>query len=75
MRGGGGGGHDEIYRNLDDAIAGRDELVAPAFSALAAVELANALIQSAGESRSVHLPLARDAYARLLAEAAGNDRA
>ena len=72
---GGGGGHDEIYRNLDDAIAGRAELVAPASSALAAVELANALIQSASENRSVELPLARDAYARLLAEAAGNDRA
>ncbi len=72
---GGGGGHDEIYRNLDDAIAGRAELVAPASSALAAVELANALIQSASESRSVQLPLARDAYARLLAEAAESDRA
>jgi predicted dehydrogenase len=69
---GGGGGHDEIYRNLDDAIAGRADLVAPASSALAAVELANALIQSASENRSVELPLARDAYALLLAEVARN---
>jgi predicted dehydrogenase len=64
---GGGGGHAEVYGNLADAIAGRARLVAPAASAAAAVELANALIQSALEDGGVALPLDRDAYARLLA--------
>lgn len=73
LLGGAGGGHAEIYRNLAAAIAGEAELIAPASSALAAVELANALIQSASEQRSVALPLERAAYARLLAGAAGND--
>jgi predicted dehydrogenase len=60
--------HVALYQNLVAAIAGRVPLLATAASALAALELANALILSAATGGEVRLPLDRAAYAAFLEE-------
>jgi hypothetical protein len=57
-----------LYQNLVAAIAGRVPLLAAAASALAPLELANALILSAATGGEVRLPLDRAAYAAFLEE-------
>jgi predicted dehydrogenase len=60
--------HAEIYRNFLNAVAGKESLVAPAESALATLELANAMLYSSAIDAPVRLPLDRAAYAAFLAE-------
>jgi predicted dehydrogenase len=64
------GTHTALYANLECAIAGTEELVAPAASAALAVELANAVILSGAICEPVPLPLDRSAYDLQLAELA-----
>lgn len=64
--GGAGGRHEDIYRNLERAVAGQEPLVAPASSALATLELANAIRLSSETRAEVALPLDRAAYTDLL---------
>jgi predicted dehydrogenase len=60
--------HVALYRNLVAAIAGREPLLAAAASALAPLELANALSSAAATGGEVRLPIDRAAYAALLEE-------
>jgi len=60
--------HAPVYRNFFSAIAGEAELIAPAESALATLELANAMLYSSAKSAAVTLPLDRQAYAHFLAD-------
>jgi predicted dehydrogenase len=61
------GGHVAIYRNLVDAMAGREPLIAPGREATWALELANAIVLSSATGAEVRLPLDRAAYSDLLA--------
>jgi len=61
-----GGQHVEILQNFADAITGGAELIAPAPEGIHSVELANAIIQSGLEERTVPLPLDAGAYEALL---------
>ncbi len=54
---GGGGQHVEILRNFGDAILDGVPLIAPAQEGRASVELANAMILSGLQKRTVSLPL------------------
>ena len=54
---GGGGQHVEILRNFGDAILDGAPLIAPAHEGRASVELANAMILSGLQGRTVELPL------------------
>ena len=67
--------HLGILQNFVDAIAGKAELVAPAVEGIRSVELANAMLFSALEDRSVELPLDSAAYrTRLEQLIAGSER-
>lgn len=59
--------HVGILKNFTAAILRGEPLLAPAAEGLASVELANAILQSSIEDRTVDLPLAAPVYARLLA--------
>jgi predicted dehydrogenase len=63
---GGGGGHEDLYRDLAEALATRRQPIAPASDAAAALELANAMIYSSRIGAEVRLPLYRPGYAKLL---------
>ncbi len=65
---GGGGTHEELYRDFVAALHGDRRPVAPVAESLAALELTNALTLSSHDGRWVDLPLDRGAYATLLAE-------
>jgi len=54
--------HLGILQNFVDTIAGRAELVAPAVEGIKSVELANAMLFSAFEDRTIALPLDAAAY-------------
>jgi predicted dehydrogenase len=58
--------HVEVYRNFIAAVQTGAPLVAPAQDAIRTLELANAIIYSAGTGRAVDLPLDRRAYADFL---------
>jgi hypothetical protein len=60
-------GHVAIYRNLVEALAGREPLVAPGREARWPLELANAIVLSSATGAAVPLPLDRGAYSDLLA--------
>ena len=60
--------HTPVYRNFISAIAGEAALVAPAESALATLELANAMLYSSAINAPVNLPLDRSAYAHFLSD-------
>jgi predicted dehydrogenase len=62
----GGGDHTELYRNLAEALAGREPLLCSGEEALAALEVANAIILSAATRREVALPIDRGGYAAFL---------
>jgi hypothetical protein len=65
--------HLGILQNFVDAIAGRAALIAPAVEGIRSVELANAMLFSALEDRTVELPLDSAAYrARLETLIAGS---
>jgi hypothetical protein len=61
------GGHVAIYRNLVEALAGREPLLAPGDEATWALELANAIVLSSASGGEVRLPLDRGVYSALLA--------
>ena len=62
--------HAGILKNFVRAIRHGDPLIAPAADGLASVELANAIIMSAVEDRTVTLPMSAPRYTRLLASLA-----
>jgi predicted dehydrogenase len=62
--------HLGILKNFVRAIRRGEKLIAPAGEGLHSVELANAIILSALENRTVDLPLSAPRYARLLASLA-----
>jgi len=62
--------HLGILKNFVRAIRRGEKLIAPAGEGLHSVELANAIILSALENRTVDLPLSALRYARLLASLA-----
>jgi predicted dehydrogenase len=59
-----------ILKNFLRAIRRGEKLIAPAGEGLHSVELANAIILSALENRTVDMPLSAPRYARLLASLA-----
>ena len=59
---GGGGQHIEILRNFADAVLDGTPLIAPAAEGRASVELANAMILSGLQHRTVELPLDAQEY-------------
>ena len=63
---GGGGGHEALYRDLAEALAGGRPPIAPGAEAASTLELANAIIASSRLGEAVGLPLDREAYAALL---------
>jgi predicted dehydrogenase len=65
-----GGQHLGILKNFLRAIRRGEKLIAPAGEGLHSVELANAIILSALENRTVDMPLSAPRYARLLASLA-----
>ena len=64
--GGGGGQHLEVLRNFGDAILDGTPLIAPAGEGIASVELANAMILSGLQGRTVELPLDAAEYEGVL---------
>jgi predicted dehydrogenase len=65
-----GGQHLGLRKNFLRAIRRGEKLIAPAGEGLHSVELANAIILSALENRTVDMPLSAPRYARLLASLA-----
>src|SRR5215472_17474093 len=61
------GGHVAVYRNLVEAIAGREPQIAPGREATWPLELANAIVLSSATGAEVRLPLDRAACSDLLA--------
>lgn len=61
-------GHAEIIGNFARAIQGDEELVAPAMDGLHSVELANAILLSAFEDRTVELPMDSAHFEKVFAE-------
>jgi predicted dehydrogenase len=61
-----GGQHAAILENFADAILSGAALIAPAEEGIRSVELANAMIQSAWEERTVELPLDAARFERAL---------
>ncbi len=62
----GGGQHNEILQNFTDTVLGNATLLAPAVEGIHSVELANAMIQSSIQGKTVSLPLDGAAYERML---------
>ncbi|MEI9998168.1 MAG: Gfo/Idh/MocA family oxidoreductase [Verrucomicrobiota bacterium] len=71
-------GHGEqhlgILKNFAAAVTGAEPLIAPASEGLLSVELANAMLLSAFEDRTVDLPLDGAAYARVLEQKIAGSR-
>jgi len=67
-------GHADVMRNFARHILGGEPLVCDGRSAVAQVELANAIIYSARTGAPVDLPLDRAAYDTMLAELRKNSR-
>jgi len=65
---GGGGDHADLYLDLAEAIAGGRPPIAPGEEASVPLEVANAIVLSSHQGRTVELPLDRAAYSSLLAE-------
>jgi predicted dehydrogenase len=65
---GSGPQHQGILQNFADAILKGETLMAPAGEGIHSVELANAMLFSSFEDRTVEFPLDAAAYARLLQE-------
>lgn len=68
------GGHADVMRNFAAHILRGEPLVCDGRSAVAQVELANAIIYSSRKGAPVELPLNRAAYDALLAELRRNSR-
>jgi predicted dehydrogenase len=70
----GGGQHIGILQNFVDAIREGKELIAPAAEGIHSVAMANAMILSALEERTVELPLDGAHYERALRDLIANSR-
>lgn len=66
IEGGSGPQHVGIIQNFVDAILDGAPLIAPAREGIHSVELANAMLQSSFEDRTISLPMDSAAYAKLL---------
>ncbi len=64
--GGHGGQHNEVLQNFADAILDGAQLIAPAREGIHSVELANAILLSSLENKTIELPLDGTAYERRL---------
>src|ERR1051326_4019252 len=62
-----GGRHYEVTQNFVDAILDGTPLIAPAAEGTTSVELANAILYSSLEGKTIDLPLDGEAYERKLA--------
>ncbi|BCM92983.1 putative oxidoreductase YteT [Abditibacteriota bacterium] len=71
---GGGGRHNEVLANFVDAILDGAPLIAPAPEGLRSVELANAILYSSFERRTVDLPLDSAVYQKFLEERIAGSR-
>jgi predicted dehydrogenase len=69
---GNGEQHVGIMKNFTRAILDGEELIAPASEGIHSVELANAMLYSAFESRAVNLPLSASAYSAILKKKIAN---
>ena len=69
-----GGQHQEVTQNFVNAIRKGTPLIAPAADGIHAVELANAMLLSAGTGKSVDLPMNAAAYARHLKQLIARSR-
>jgi predicted dehydrogenase len=63
-----GGQHHEITQNFVDAILDGSALIAPAAEGTTSVELANAILYSSLEGRTIDLPLDGEVYERKLTQ-------
>jgi predicted dehydrogenase len=63
---GGGGRHNEIITNFVNAILDGEALIAPASEGARSVELANAILYSSFERKTIDLPLESAAYEAFL---------
>lgn len=61
-----GGQHVAIMQNFADAILEGKDLIAPAVEGIHSVELANAILLSAFENRSISLPISSEEYETVL---------
>lgn len=61
-----GGQHNEILKNFADAILHGTPLIAPAREGIHSVEIANAILFSALENKTLHFPINATAYKRKL---------
>jgi predicted dehydrogenase len=74
-RPGGGGGHVDLYRDLDEALTTGRSPLAPGSDAVRTLELANAIIFSSLTHAQVELPLDRPAFDALLDRMRGSQPA
>lgn len=68
-------GHGAITQNFARAILYGDELIAPGYDGINAVELINGIILSSKTNRTVSVPVDRAAYDGLIAELQASSRA
>lgn len=64
--------HATIMNNFVNAIKHGENLIAPAKDGLASLDIANAMLQSSWEKRTIDLPLDRAGYQKVLNEKAAN---
>ena len=69
-----GGQHGEILQNFVDAILDRKPLIAPAAEGIRSVELANAMLLSSLQGRTVELPMNSAEYETVLKELIRNSK-
>jgi len=69
-----GGQHNEILKNFTDAILDGARLIAPAKEGIHSVELANAILLSSLENKTIALPMNANAYKKKLDSLIKNSR-
>jgi predicted dehydrogenase len=67
-----GGQHVEILQNFTDAILKGEKLLSPAEEGIRSVELANSILLSAWQDRTIELPMDASEYATLLTDKGEN---
>ena len=65
---GGGGQHVEILQNFTNAILKGEKLLSPAEEGIRSVELANAILLSTWQDKTIELPMSAADYERILIE-------
>lgn len=69
-----GGQHAEVLQNFVDAILDRQPLIAPAAEGIHSLELANAMLLSSLQGRTIELPLDSAEYEKVLKELIRNSK-